>query len=125
MAALGLGVVTLWALEGAEVVVLRTRSAPEAPRETRIWIADAEGASWIEAASAARPFFAEIQADPRVALHRHGRWIRCDGSIEPDPAGHRRIRRLLRAKYGWRDWWIGQLADPSASRAIRLECQRP
>jgi len=51
---LGLGVVTLWALEGGEVVVLRTRATTDVPRDTRAWIADADGAWWIEAASASR-----------------------------------------------------------------------
>jgi hypothetical protein len=30
---------------------------------------------------------------------------------------------MLRARYGWRDWWIGWLADTRASRALRLDCE--
>jgi len=40
--------------------------------------------------------------------------------IEGD-GGHRRIRSLLRARYGVADAWIGLLADTSRSVAIRLD----
>ena len=43
-------------------------------------------------------------------------------SIVPNPAGHRRIRDLLAARYGWADCWIGLVADTRRSVAVRLEC---
>ncbi|MEO6028248.1 MAG: hypothetical protein ABIR79_15395, partial [Candidatus Binatia bacterium] len=49
--ALAFGVVTLIALEGREVVVVRTRAADGTEHTTRTWIADAEAATWIEAAN--------------------------------------------------------------------------
>jgi hypothetical protein len=36
-------------------------------------------------------------------------------------ADHERIRRMMRRKYGWRDWWVGVLFDTSQSRLIELE----
>jgi hypothetical protein len=45
-------------------------------------------------------------------------------SVASDPEGHARIRRLLAARYGWADRWIGLLADTSHSRAVRLDCPR-
>ena len=37
-------------------------------------------------------------------------------------AGHRRIRELLRARYGWRDAWVGLARrTPRNSIAVRLE----
>jgi hypothetical protein len=39
---------------------------------------------------------------------------------EPGDAGHRRIRGLLAAKYGWADAWVGLLQDTSRSVAVRL-----
>jgi hypothetical protein len=118
----GLGAGMLAALEGAEVVVLRT-GAPGAPRETRVWVADADGAWWIEAANPSRPFLRELGADDRLEVRRFGRWHRCRATVAPDPGGHERIRRLLRARYGWRDSWIGWLADTTRSRAVRLDCE--
>ena len=125
-AALGLAMlfaaVTLVALEGGEVVVLRTVDEHGAQRDTRTWVADEAGAAWIEAANADRPFLRHLQATPDVQLHRAGVWRPCRGAEVSNPVGHERIRRLLAAKYGWKDRWIGLLADTSDSRAVRLDC---
>jgi len=120
----GLAVGTIAALEGGEVVVLRTGSDTD-PRETRTWIAEADGAWWIEAANESRAFFRDVGANGRVGVRRGDRWHRCNATIVPEPGGHDRIRRLLRDRYGWRDRWIGCIADTHASRAIRLECETP
>lgn len=37
------------------------------------------------------------------------------------PEAHEHVRRLLAAKYGFADRWIGVLVDTSRSVAIRLE----
>lgn len=116
------GAITLVALEGREVVTLRTRDASGAARETRAWVADADGAEWVEAANADRPFLRHIQAGSGVDLWRDGSWRSCTATTEPPPTGHVRIRRLLAEKYGWADRWIGLLADTSASWAARLDC---
>jgi hypothetical protein len=114
--------VTLLALEGGEVVVLRTFDGQRRPRETRTWIADADGAAWIEAASPERPFLGELAANPAVELRRGGVWRACRAEMRPNPEGHVRIRALLGARYGWADRWIGMLADTSRSAAVRVEC---
>lgn len=121
-AAVLFGVVTLVALEGREVVVLRTRDAAGAARDTRTWIADAEGDAWIEAANLERPFLRDVGTRTDVALWRHGAWHPCTATVVAGPEGHARIRALLRARYGWADRWIGLLADTSASVALRLRC---
>lgn len=114
--------ITLLALEGREVVVLRTFDAQGHPRETRTWIADADGYAWIEAANPERPFLLQLQANPEVELRRRGSLHHCRAVSSPNPEGHQRIRRLLAAKYGWADRWIGMLTDTSGSLAVRLEC---
>ncbi len=125
-AVLGMAVVfaaaTLVALEGREVVILRTFDAQGQARETRTWIADADGYTWIEAANPERPFFLQIQTNPEIELRRGGTVHRCRAVAIPNPEGHQRIRRLLAAKYGWADRWVGLLTDTSGSLAVRLEC---
>ena len=123
LGALAFGAVTLYALEGHEVVVLRTRAADGAWRATRTWVADDDGAAWIEAAVAERPFFQQLLADPNVELDRGGRVQRYRAEPQPNPEGHERIRKLLAQKYGWADRWVGLLQDTSGSIAIRLEPQ--
>jgi hypothetical protein len=114
--------VTLFALEGREVVVLRTRDAAGGERATRTWIADAAGAAWIEAATPERPFLRDLEREPALFLDRHGRPQRCRTSVAPNPEGHARIRALLATKYGWADRWIAMVADTQRSLAVRLDC---
>ena len=121
LAAVAFGVVTLVALEGGEVVQLRTVTSDGSLRTTRTWVADDEGATWIEAANPQRPFLLDLEERPVVSLVRGGAVQRLRAVPVPGDAPHRRIRALLRAKYGWADAWIGLLADTSASVAVRLE----
>lgn len=117
--------ITLFALEGREVVVLRTFTANGGRRETRTWIADTDGTVLIEAASPERPFLQDIQQRPDVELQRGGTQLRCHATPLPNPQGHDLIRRLLLQKYGWADRWVARLTDTSRSVAIRLECAAP
>ena len=118
-------VVTLLALEGREVVVVRTHDAGGAEHATRTWIADADGAAWIEAANPERPFLRDLRRDPSLVLDRQGRSRVCRAEIQPNPEGHAHIRRLLADKYGWADCWIAMVADTDRSLAVRLECEPP
>jgi hypothetical protein len=115
------GLVTLAALEGGGVAILTTQGE-QGDRGTRTWVARAEGAFWIEAADETGPFLHDLRRDPGAVLRRAGRAYRCRAEVVPNPAGHRRIRGLLRERYGWRDRWVGWLTDTSGSRAIRLDC---
>jgi len=116
------GGVTLLALEGREVVVVRTHAPDGQTHATRIWVADADGVAWIEAANPERPFLHDLERDPEMQLERGGRVLRCQAAIAANPDGHRRIRELLAARYGWADCWIGLLADTRRSVAVRLDC---
>ncbi len=123
IAALTFAAVTLIALEGREVVVLRTSAADGHVRKTRTWVADADGDMWIEAANPDRPFLHDLRGTPHLELQRGGHIYRCSAAVMPNPEGHERIRSLLAAKYGWADGWIGRLTDLSESLALRLDCR--
>src|SRR5262245_37987861 len=113
--------VTVVALEGREVVVLRTTGA-SGTHETRTWIADDGDGALVEAANPERPFLHDVEANPIIALRRAGSTRRCQATALPNPDGHLRVRRLLAEKYGWADRWIGCLADTSRSIAVHIEC---
>jgi hypothetical protein len=117
------GALTLAALEGGEVVVLRTFGPQAETRQTRTWVADADGSAWIEAANASRPLLAHIRANPEVELFRGGVVRQCHALSVANPDGHEHIRCLLAQKYGWADRWVGLLTDTSGSVAIRLDCR--
>lgn len=122
LALLAFAAITLYALEGHEVVVLRTSAEDGTERTIRTWIADADGAAWVEAAMPERPFLLDLARDPTVRLDRHGRPLRCRTTVAPNPEGHRRIRELLATKYGWADQWVALVADTERSLAVRLDC---
>ena len=119
--ALGFAAVTLVALEGREVVQLRTITPEGGVRSTRTWVADADGAMWVEAANVQRPFLLDLRAHPDIELVRGGTILLVRAEAVPGPDAHRKIRSLLAEKYGWADCWIGLLADTSHSEAVRLE----
>lgn len=120
-----LATVTLLALEGTEVVQLRSTTPDGGVRITRTWIADADGALWLEAANPERPFLRDVEARPDVELVRGGEALQLRARPVPGDAGHRKIRQLLAAKYGWADTWVGLLTDTSRSVAVRLEPRSP
>ena len=72
-----------------------------------MWVAEADGARWLEAATPERAWYRDALADPVVALEHGGATARYRAVPEPGPEGHRRIRALLRAKYGWADDFVG------------------
>jgi hypothetical protein len=111
---------TWWALESGEVALLRTRAADGALRETRVWVADEGGVAWIEAATPERAWYARVTRDPLVELVRRGSAAAYRATPLAGPEGHALIRRLLRAKYGVRDVWVGLLQDTTGSIAVRL-----
>ena len=119
--ALGFAAVTLVALEGREVVQLRTITPEGGVRSTRTWVADADGAMWVEAANVQRPFLLDLRAHPDIELVRGGTVLPVRAVAVPGLDAHRKIRTLLAEKYGWADCWIGLLADTSRSEAVRLE----
>jgi len=120
-AVLVFGAVTLVALEGQEVVVLRTFDAQGVARETRTWIADYQGAAYIEAANGKRPFLRDIAANSKVELVRDGKTETRRATVLPPASGQALVRALLRQRYGWADRWIGRLTDTSESLGVRLD----
>lgn len=119
-----LSAATLMATEGQEVVVLSTRASDGSERQTRVWVADHDGAAWIEVANPERDFYFDLQRHPKVQLQRHGQTRPYVATSYPDAEGNRRIRSLLREKYGWANWWLQQLVDTSHSIAMRLDPPR-
>lgn len=129
-AAILFGAVTLAALEGGPVAVLRTKAADGSERRTHVWFVREDGALWIESATAERPFFLDLQRDPEcfvdVRESPFGPVVTLSARAEmvPESAGHERIRSLLAASYGWADRWVALLTDTSGSRAVKAVPRR-
>ena len=114
------GGLTWLALESREVVVIRTRQPDGGVRETRIWIAEAEGAWWLEAASPESGWYQDVLADPQIEIVRSGRAVPLLATPILGQEGHLKIRRLLRQKYGMADVWIAMIQDGSRSVLVSV-----
>ena len=116
LAALGFGGVTWYALEADGVAVAVTGDG----RETHLWFVELEDGLWLEAGAPESPWVQDIGADPKLRLRRGGVPEQAfRATLVPERS--REVRMALRAKYGWRDIWVGQLVDAGRSQAVRLE----
>lgn len=123
--AVAFGATTLVALEGKDVAVLHTRDDTGGARRTRVWVAESDGALWVEAATPERGFYRDLLLRPELDVEHGGRAQRMIARPEPGDAGHERIRTMLRDKYGWADRWVALLQDTSRSVAVRLDPAPP
>jgi hypothetical protein len=114
--------VTWTALESSGVAILETRAAG-GTRRTRVWFAEHEGALWLEAATPEREWLRDVRRSPLVILRRGARVEQREALVVQGDDAHGTIRELLRAKYGWRDRWVGLLQGTSESVAVRLVLQ--
>jgi hypothetical protein len=120
-AALGLGyALAHWALieVGREVVVLRTEGDDGAWLESRLWIVDDGGVSWLHGGDSR--WMRNLRARPLVEIVRGGATRRYRAEAAPGP--HPRVDGLLRAKYGIADRWVRFVApDGESTAAVRLD----
>lgn len=117
VAVFGLQVV---ASESGEVVILRTFDDGGA-HETRLWIVDEAGTSWLRAGQPGASWYQRIRQEPRVEVERGGevRTYQAFPIENGPPVDH--VNALMLRKYGWADQYIGMMVDRSAAVAIRLD----
>jgi hypothetical protein len=112
--------VTWWALESGGVAVVETQRTDAATRSTHVWYVERDGEIWLEAGSPTNGWFVDTQRNAElrfVAGDLDGRYL---AAAVSDASGHRQIRDMIRAKYGFRDRWINWIIDTSDSLAVRL-----
>jgi hypothetical protein len=123
-AILGLGVAYVlahWALieMGREVIVLRTQGDDGAWLESRLWIVDDGGVSWLHGDGGSR-WMRNLKARPVVEIERGGETHRFRAQAVPGP--HLRLHELLRAKYGVADRWVRFVgSDSESTTPVRLD----
>jgi hypothetical protein len=117
-------VVAHWALIelGGEVIVLRTENPGGGWLESRLWIVDDGGVSWLHGADSG--WMRNLEARPIVEVVRGGGTHRYRATVVRGP--HPRIHEVLRAKYGSADRWVRFIGpDNEASAPVRLERLAP
>jgi hypothetical protein len=122
-AILGLGVAYVlahWALieVGREVIVLRTEEPDGGWLESRLWIVDDGGVSYLHGGDSR--WMHNLKARPIVEVERGGETRRY--RAVPVPGPHPRIHELLRAKYGIADRWVRFVGpDKEYTMPVRLD----
>ena len=104
---------------GREVIVLRTEEPDGGWLETRLWIVDDGGLSWLHGNADSR-WMQNLAARPVVEIARGGETHRYRATQVPGP--HPELHERLREKYGVADWWVRTVGpDGASTRPVRLE----
>jgi hypothetical protein len=112
---------TGWALEADGVADVQTTRSDDTVRTTHVWYVQRDGETLLEAGTPENGWFVDALRDPNIVIVEPpalaGRYTI---EVLANPDGHERIRASMRAKYGWRDRWIGMVFDTSRSVEVRL-----
>jgi hypothetical protein len=121
-ALLFVGTIYLASELGPEIVTLRTTDAHGGTVETRLWVVEHDGASWLRAGVDGSGWLARLEAHPEVEVERGGRWTGMRAiPVRGDPATRDRIHALMAEKYGLSDRLISSIRDGDGSIPVRLE----
>jgi len=108
------------ASESGEVVVLRTFAGDDA-RQTRLWIVDDRGVSWLRSGSPDAGWYQRLRANPEIQIERGTDLYEYQAfPVESGPSVDH-VNMLMFQKYGWAEAYIGLFIDRSRSVAIRLD----
>jgi hypothetical protein len=107
------------ASESGEVVVVHSLDTDGAPKETRVWVVDDQGAQWLRTGSAQSKWMARLRAHPEIQVTRKGD-TRSYLAV-PVPDARAAINRLMAEKYGWADGFIGLLISRDQAQVVRLD----
>jgi hypothetical protein len=117
----GMVTVTYTALESGDVLVVETQPGDGAEaRKTHVWFVEEAGAVFLEAGHTDNPWVRDLAWASTLKLSGEGLDGEYNFTIHEDPDNHRRIRSLMRSKYGWRDRWIYLLFNVSESRLVQI-----
>ena len=117
--------VTYTALELSGVALVETEQADGSTRVTHVWFVKHLRDLWLEAGTPDNGWFLDVQRTGELKLSIDRQPFRYKTEISRKPADRKRVRALLRQKYGWRDWWVGLFMDPDVATPVRLVAVKP
>ena len=107
------------ASEVGEVVILTTVDATGEPVETRLWVVDLDGRTWLRSGSPQSGWFRRLKANPMIQVERGGQSYGYRGVLVP--ARRDDVNDLIREKYGWSDAYISLLFGRDDAVPVRLD----
>ena len=118
------GAVTYIALEANKVAIVETRKADGTTRKTHVWFVKQRKDLWLEAGSESNGWFQDILQTGELSLSLDSDPFRYKTKIDRSAATQKRVRALLRERYGWRDWWVGFFVDHASAIPVQLVAVR-
>jgi hypothetical protein len=117
---LGIAFATWFAGEQTEVAVLHTVDEAGAVHDTKLWVVDHDGVTWVRVARPGRHWFQRLEANPRIAITRDGATQTVIATPDRSPDAGAAIDAVFRDRYGLVDWWYGLLlrSDPIPVRLV-------
>ncbi len=106
---------------GGETVTLETTDADGGTVETRLWVVEYDGSSWLRAGVPTSGWLARVEANDSVAVTRGGEKRRYRAVPVHDPAARDAVHLANRRKYGWADQVVSVIRDGSKSVPVRLD----
>lgn len=106
---------------GGEVVTVRSTRADGSLKDTRLWVVDDGGETWLRAGVPTEPWLEHIGHHPRIQLVRGGTTKAFVAMAVRTDQARDRVHALMAAKYGTADKIISLIRDPEGSVAVRLQ----
>jgi hypothetical protein len=120
--AAALGVVALaMFLDEGEVVRLLTTDPSGQIFETRLWIVDVDGSSYVRSAGAGSIWLSRLEIRPDAELERSGENRSVRAVSVSEPRVRDAVNEAMRTKYGILDWLSLGLHYPAQGVAVRLD----
>jgi hypothetical protein len=110
------------AVTAPDVVQIVTVDPDGEVRETKVWIAFADGAGWLRTSDSR--WLANLRRDPEAKLRSGDQEIELRADEIEDPAVRERVDAAMRAKYGWTDRMLGFLRM-RGTHVLRLSARTP
>jgi hypothetical protein len=105
---------------GPEVVTVETFGPDGTRLATRLWIVDAEGQPWVQAAVPNAEWLQRLESQPRVVVRRVTGVREFDAVPVREPEARERVQALMRAKYGLRDFLASLVRESSGAVAVPI-----
>lgn len=106
---------------GGEVVVLRTTDEGGRAHESRIWLVEDAGTTWLRAGQPEARWLQRLRAEPEVVLTRGDRESRVRAIPVETPEARARVNGLMARDYGIAEALISLVHDENQVVPIRLE----
>jgi len=103
---------------GGEVVILHTLDERGGDYTTSLWLVEDGHYLYLRAGKPESTWLLRLQTNPDIELERGGR--RLSFRARAAPRYRDQVNERMSVKYGWADWLVSQVRDPSTTMPVQL-----